>query len=131
MNDIDQREMIDILTSRKFITIYVMIFCNQMYFCFFDQTFKEYGELYIDDDEWLTYIGAVSAMANGFSKILLGCLMDFVPFKSIYPFILLLIFIHVTTLHLAVREIWSYFAASVTSLCCEGAMASLTPTLLL
>jgi nitrate/nitrite transporter NarK len=69
---------------------------------FFIQIYKSYGEQYITDDSFLSYIGAIGALFDGFSRLIVGSLMDRYDFKHIYKLIVLISFISTATLHWSV-----------------------------
>ena len=46
--------------------------------------FKEYGRMTIKDDKFLSYVGAVGFVTNGFFRLLLSTLLDCFDFKTVY-----------------------------------------------
>ena len=48
---------------------------------FFIQIYKQYGEQYISDDEFLSFIGAIGALFNGIFMLIGGLLLDHYDFK--------------------------------------------------
>ena len=67
-----------------------MITCQLFYAIFILESFKEYGQWYIADDATLSYIGTVAAFSNAAAKFIGPTLMDYIDYKSIYKYILLL-----------------------------------------
>ena len=51
-------------------------------------TFKTFGAAYISDDHFLTLIGSIGTLLNGFSRIVLAGLLDKISFKKINSIIL-------------------------------------------
>ena len=45
--------------------------------------YKEYGNTRIDDDSFLTTVGSVGAIFNGFGRLIFGMLFDRFSFKSL------------------------------------------------
>jgi len=43
--------------------------------------YKEYGLNNIKDDEFLTLVGSMGGIANGFSRIFWGLMLDYVSFR--------------------------------------------------
>ena len=76
--------MSQLLTSKKFITIYILAVCHFFYGYFFQIIYKFYGKDYINDDQFLTFVGATASFSNGFFKIFVGGLIDKYPFRKIY-----------------------------------------------
>ncbi len=50
-----------------FLALLFMLSCTAI--CFLEGNYKNYGILHIKDDQFLTLIGSVSGIANGFSRI--------------------------------------------------------------
>ena len=51
---------------------------------FMASAFKEYGRMTIQDDKFLSYVGAVGFVTNGFFRLLLSALLDCFDFKKVY-----------------------------------------------
>ena len=45
--------------------------------------FKEYGNLYIKDDHFLSLLGSLGSVANGVFRIFVGILLDHFSFRKI------------------------------------------------
>lgn len=108
-----------------------MYVCILFYGFYFDQIYKEYGLEFIDDDSFLTIIGATASLFGGFSKLFSGYLMDLYSFKSIFRVIVIAIFIHITTLQLTVRNKWSYLVSTLVIMSCFSALNAMMPVLIL
>ena len=58
-----------------------MAVSHLFYGYFFSGEYKIYGKDYINDDIFLTRVGAISALFNGFFKFVWSYSLDFYPFK--------------------------------------------------
>ena len=74
----------NILTSGKFIHLFVLAVCHLFYGYFFTNVYKQYAKDYINDDEFLTWVGAFGAIFNGCFKFIWATALDYYPFKRIY-----------------------------------------------
>ena len=63
-----------------------------MYGYFLLNTFKVFGEKYLLDNKYLTFVGSVGALANSFFRIIWAWLVDHYSYKYIYSSILILQF---------------------------------------
>lgn len=43
-------------------------------------SFKTFGSTGIRDDEFLTYIGSIGALCNGFSRLIISSMLDYYSF---------------------------------------------------
>lgn len=73
-----------ILKSGKFITLYTMAVSHLFYGYFFSNDYKQYGKDYINDDAFLTTVGATASLFNGFFKFAWSYLLDYYPFRRVY-----------------------------------------------
>ena len=76
--------MIKVLKSRKFLTIYFMAFCHLFYGYFYSNIYKIFGKDTINDDQFLTFVGAFAGLSNGFFKVVWASLLDYYSFRKIY-----------------------------------------------
>ena len=93
--------------------------------------YKEYGELFIDDDEMLTWIGAGSALGLAIAKIVSATLLDYFSFLSIYYIVLVFLLAHILTIHLAVKNEWAYFSTVFVLMSVDGGFNAMMPVLTL
>ena len=50
--------------------------------------YKTYGNQHIEDDNFLSVVGAVSWVVNGVLRLILGSSLDWFSFKKVYGFVL-------------------------------------------
>jgi MFS family permease len=101
-----------IIFSKLFLTIYCMAFCHFVYGYFFTSAYKNYGKNYINDDHYLTLVGATSSLFNGFFKFVWGSLTDYYPFKRVYLLIVSIEILMIALVQFAVHEKWSFMIVS-------------------
>ena len=94
-------------------------------------SFKALGETKIDDDEHLTYAGAVGALMNGTFRIIWASLLDFYPFNKIFSILICIQIILISIVYTSLNHKWLFFLVIVFSMMCEGAMGSILPTIAL
>lgn len=116
-----------ILKSKKFILIFLMAVCHFYFGYFWNNQYKIYGKLYINDDKFLTTVGATSSLSNGICKFVFGLLVDIVPFKYIYACLNALEAINIICINWAVKAKWSYLLNSVCIYLCDGSMTAMLP----
>ena len=108
------------------------MYVSVMFYCFYiDQIYKEYGLEFIQDDQFLTFIGAIGGLVSGISKLYSGYLMDQYRYKTIFSIITAIIFLHIATIQMTVKNKWSYFAAIMIIMSCAGSLISTMPVLIL
>lgn len=78
----------EILRDIRTYQIWGLIICSSLYPLYIASNFKSYGETGIDDDQFITIVGAVGAVFNGLSRGIWSTIQDKVGFKWVY-FILL------------------------------------------
>jgi hypothetical protein len=77
------------LKSWKFWSMWLMIFCSACFGIFMVNTYKPLGSLYYDD-LYLTFVGGMGSVANGFSRFFWATMMDYQGFKKAYGALLIL-----------------------------------------
>ena len=76
--------MTKILLSKHFIFV-LMIGTLQEYFGYFiNNSYKQIGQKYIADDEFLSWVGSLSNLANGLWKICLAVFIDRFDLRRVY-----------------------------------------------
>jgi len=118
-----------LVTSPKFTCIYVMAVSHLFYGYFFTNVYKIYGKDYINDDNFLTRVGAVSALFNGFFKFLWSYSLDFYPFKRIYGCLIILQCCNVILIQYAVYNKYAFMLISCLTFMCDGSLTSMLPAL--
>jgi predicted MFS family arabinose efflux permease len=69
--------------SGNFYAFLALIALSSSFGMFIAFNYKEYGMLHIQDDQFLTLAGSLGGIANGFSRIFWGTLLDFFTFKTL------------------------------------------------
>ena len=92
-----------ILTTGQFWIMTLMLSLSVTTGLFIASNYKFYGSTVpaINDDTYLTLVGSVCSVINAGGKMMWGALMDKLPFKRIYTFVLVLQSILTLTLTLA------------------------------
>ena len=79
-----------IIMSREFFHLFFLSVTFISFGFYVMGSFKSYGQTYIADDEFLTYIGSVGSLLNGFSRIFYSTLLDYYSFKKVFGFLVIL-----------------------------------------
>lgn len=119
----------NILMSSKFFTIYFLAVCHLFYGYFFTNVYKDYGKEYINDDKFLSWVGAISALCNGCFKVFWATMLDYYPFKRVYGCLIGLALALIILINYAVYNKWLFFLASCLTFMCDGALTSMLPAL--
>jgi hypothetical protein len=90
--------------------------------------YKTYVKKYIHDDEFLTMIGVVSAIANGCSRYLWNILFNKTGYKTTMLGILSLVIIVCVTIRFTVNMRGLYMFIVFVMNCCVGGFQVTTPT---
>ena len=91
-------------------------------------TFKEYGNIYLNDDHFLSLLGSLGSVTNGVFRMLLGIFMDYIPFRKIMLFNLVFSIVSCATIAFSVRNSISYLATIVLTYGFYGSLYSIFPT---
>ena len=110
-------------------TIYTLAVCHLFYGYFYTNVFKDYGKDYINDDEFLTLVGAVSSLFNGFFKFFWATLLDYYPFKKIYGVLIWIEISCIVLINYAVYNKWAFMIVSCLTYMCDGSATSMLPAL--
>ena len=121
--------MLEIVSSSKFKTLYVLGVCHLFYGYFYTNVYKDYGKEYINDDKFLTLVGAIAALFNGFFKLLWASLLDYYPFRRIYGGLILLEIGLIVLINVAVYNKWAFMVVTCLTYMCDGSLTSMLPAL--
>lgn len=91
-------------------------------------TFKEYGNIYLNDDHFLSLLGSLGSVTNGVFRMLLGMFMDYITFRKIMLFNLGFSIVSCATIAFSVRNSISYLATIVLTYGFYGSLYSIFPT---
>ena len=119
----------EIMHSRKFKTLYIMGVCHFFYGYFYTNVYKDYGKEYINDEKFLTLVGAISSLFNGFFKLLWASLLDYFSFKKIYGGLIGLELCLIVLINVAVYNKWAFMIVSNLTYMCDGSLTSMLPAL--
>lgn len=106
-----------------------MIYFSVLFGYFMASSYKDYGFIKINDDQYLSLIvGNFASISNGFSRFLFGYMLDIFGFRKIY-FILLIteLFIITTIEYIASNKIM-FCIWVILSMACEGGHFVLFPS---
>ena len=106
-----------------------MAVSHLFYGYFFTGVYKIYGKDYINDDIFLTRVGAISALFNGFFKFVWSYSLDFYPFKRIYGSLMILQMCNVLLIQFAVYNKYAFMLVSCLTFMCDGSLTSMLPAL--
>jgi MFS family permease len=120
-----------VILSREFFSLYTIAVAQVFFGYFVIISFKTYGGDFIFDDSFLTLIGSLGALFNGLSRIFWSSLLDHFPFRKINFALLSIQLGCILTIQLAVKAKYAYLVVVALSMMCEGAMASIVPTVTL
>jgi len=134
-NDNDEVEegkdsIIPYVTSKRFIHIYIMVLMYLFYGFFFGTTYKVIGKDTINDDRFLSIIGAVSLLTSGLCKFGFAVSLDYIEFKKSFAVVSFIYLGCILFMKTAVQYKSSYFFIVVLSYCCDGAISSMMPVLI-
>ena len=121
--------MKDIVFSPKFALLYALAVCHLFYGYYFTNIYKQYGSIYINDDAFLTKIGAFSALFNGFFKFVWATLLDYYAFRKIYGGLVCLEIFLIIVVQWAVHNDWVYLAVCCLTYMCDGSLTSMLPAI--
>ncbi|KAI3386121.1 hypothetical protein SNEBB_011326 [Seison nebaliae] len=69
------------LSDPAFLILYVTMFCIQTSVVLLDSLYKSYGQTFIQDDHFLSYVGAFAYIAHGFGRMFGGYAFDKFDYK--------------------------------------------------
>jgi hypothetical protein len=117
------------MKSSKFKTIYVMGVCHLFFGYFYTNVYKDFGKDYINDDAFLTLVGACASLFNGFFKLVWASLLDYYPFKRIYGCLIALEIGMIVLARFAVYNKWAFMIVTCLTYMCDGSLTSMLPAL--
>ena len=117
-----EMSILTILNSSKFKHLFCLGVCHLFYGYYFTNEYKQFAKFYINDDSFLSMIGAVSALFNGFFKFFWATLLDYHSFKKIYGFLICLEICMILLVSVAVYNKWAFFLVSCLTYMCDGSL---------
>ena len=115
------------MKSEKFITIYILATSHLFYGYFFTNIYKNYGKTYINDDNFLSWVGAISSLFNGCFKLFWATMLDYYSFRRIYGGLISLMLCLIILINYAVYNKWCFFIVSCLTYMCDGSLTSMLP----
>lgn len=116
-----------LLKSKKFKMIFAMAVCHFYFGYYWNNAFKAYGKHYFNDDEYLTYVGAISSLSNGFCKFIIGIALDIVPFKKLYGFTNFIECLCIVLISYSVYVKWHFMVVSCLIWLTDGSLTAMLP----
>lgn len=121
--------LLSILSTRKFLTIYFMAVCHLFFGYYYSNVYKTYGNKYINDDQFLTTVGATAGLLNGCFKLVWASALDFFPFRRIYGGLIVLEISLIFLVQIAVYSRAAFFISTCLIFMCDGSLTSMLPAL--
>jgi Na+/melibiose symporter-like transporter len=118
------------LKTKMFWILFVMALCSITPGIFVASAFKSFGKDKIDDDEFLTTVGALSFIFNGTFRFVWGFTMDYTSFHITYIVLLGVQTVLVTTVYYIAEIEGLYLIWVIVIICCEGGHFVLFPTII-
>lgn len=106
-----------------------MAVCHLFYGYYYTNVYKIYANKYIDDDNFLTTVGATAGLLNGCFKLFWASLLDYYPFRSIYGGLITLEISLIFLVQVAVYNKPSFFIVTCLTFMCDGSLTSMLPAL--
>ena len=103
-----------------------MNFLTVFYGYYIANAFKTFGEEHIDDDHFLSSIGAVASFCSAL-RFVFGFMIEKLSFKTCYTILIVLEIIVTATIYWAVRVHWLYMIWVALSIFLEGGHFTLMP----
>jgi MFS transporter, OFA family, oxalate/formate antiporter len=116
--------------TKMFWILFVMALCSVTPGIFVLSSYKTFGKDKINNDEFLTTVGAVSSVFNGTFRYLWGLIMDRTSFKLSYMIMLSVQTVLIVTLYYIAEVKALYLIWISLIVCCEGGHFSLFPTII-
>jgi len=121
--------LLSILSTRKFFTIYFMAVCHLFFGYYYSNVYKTYGNKYINDDQFLTSVGATAGLLNGCFKLVWASMLDYYPFRRIYGGLIALEICLIFLVQIAVHNKAAFFISTCLIFMCDGSLTSMLPAL--
>jgi hypothetical protein len=115
--------------SKEFVKIYILVVFYLYYGFFYGATYKVIGKDTINDDKFLSLIGAISALNNGVCKFLFAISLDYISFKRCFGVVTLVYIVCIMLMKTAAQSKMGYLLVTVISFSCDGAVSSMMPVL--
>ena len=123
-------DVINALKSKKFIQMFLMMFCSASYGYLISANFKNYGVTFPNvNDHFLNFVGSVGAICNGGSRLFWGIINQKFPFRGLYFTILLIQIFLNSTLSSVADNNAAYMTWVCMSLAMEGSHFVIFPAL--
>ena len=116
-----------IVKSGKFLTLYVLAVSHLFYGYYYTNVYKIYGTEYINDDKFLTFVGASAALFNGFFKFIWSFALDYFSFKRIYGGLIILEICLIGLVNYAVYNRYAFMVVTWLTFMCDGSLTSMLP----
>lgn len=120
---------LEIIKSSKFRIMFTIGVCHLFYGYFFTNVYKDFGKNYINNDEFLTMVGATSSLFNGFFKFIWGTLLDYYPFRKVYGGLITLECALIVLISFSVYNKWTFMVVSWLTYMCDGSLMAMLPAL--
>jgi MFS family permease len=108
------------LRQPKFWKMYGALFCGQSLCLWVMVSYKSFGSLYINDDHFLSYVGATGAMLNIAARVLFPFLLDYFSFYSVNMGALALEVLLAFSIYSSVHSELAYMTVVVTAFFVQG-----------
>ena len=117
------------LKTSQFYLLFAMMYLSVFYGYFIANNYKDFGDDHINDDHFLSIIGAASSACAGF-RFTWAFLMQKYSFKFVYSIMLVLQIIVAMTLNWSVKNKYSYLISIWLTIWIEGGHFTILPTVL-
>ena len=97
---------------------------------FYTTTFKIIGKETINDDQYLTLIGAVSSLATGVCRFMFAVSLDYISFKRCFGTLTLIYLVCIMLMRTSTQSRAGFLIVSVLSFSLDGAISSMVPVLI-
>lgn len=113
--------------TRKFVHMYAMAVCHYVYGYYYMSAYKQYAKDFINDDAYLTKVGAIAALFNGSFKVIWATSLDYVPFRTIYGGLIWLEFSLIILVQYAVTSKPWFLVVTCLTFMCDGSLTAMLP----
>ena len=143
VRQVELRRAIKDKAGERYIPMYKLIFCWQfwnIYLVSFSQlfypiimiiSFKNYGLLYINDDNLLSYAGAFALLGNGLLRLVWPLVINYFTFKCANIALAVLQGLLIFSIPYSLERPYLYCAIVILSIMCEGGVTTTMPTVVL
>ena len=127
MQESKELTMKECIMSSQFYLLFIMQFLSIFVGYFVANVFKDYGELHIDDDRYLTIVGAVAAGWAGL-RFIWAFIMQKLSYKVVYSLMLITQIVCCVTIKWSVKNKLSYMITIWIMMWWEGGHFTTLPT---